>query len=114
MKKNTFLICSIILFASLNLKSQVASSYKEKLEAKSPSEFKQTIQIIFLVSENPQPIALTVDLINTIESLRQENEITYLDIDKGCKIKILPNSLINQINFKPEEEYIVVEKFDAK
>ncbi len=112
MKKNTFLLCLIIFCGSLSLKSQVASSHIEKQETKSPSEFKKTIQILFLASEKADPIALTVDLIKQIEGLRKESEITYLDINKGCKIKILPKNIINQPNLKPLEEYIVVENFE--
>lgn len=112
MKKTIAFICCAMFLASLNLKSQVTSSQKEIQETKSSLEIKKTIQILFLASEKADPIALTVDLIKKIESLRQENEITYLDINKGCKIKILPKNTINQMNFKPLEEYIVVEKFE--
>lgn len=112
MKKTiVFIFCAFFL-AKLDLKSQINITLKQEQEIKHSLDVKKTIQILFLASEKSDPIALTVDLINKIESLRQENEITYLDIDKGCKIKILPKSTINQINFKPLEDYIVVEKFE--
>lgn len=114
MKKIIAFMCCAMFLASLNLKSQVTSSQKEIQETKSSFEIKKTIQILFLSSEKADPIALTVDLIKQIEGLRSENEITYLDINKGCKIKILPKSMINQMNFKPLEEYIIVEKFETK
>jgi len=112
MKKTILCIFCAFFLASLDLKSQINIPLKEVQATKYSLEVKKTIQILFLVSEKSDPIALTVDLINKIESLRQENEITYLDIDKGCKIKILPKSTINQINFKPLEDYIFVEKFE--
>lgn len=98
---------------SLRLKSQeVFKQQKEIAETPSIAETKRTIQVVFLSSENVNPIALTNDLINQIENLRDENKITYLEVNKGCRIKILPKNIIRQKDFKPFEEYIIVNKFE--
>lgn len=107
-----FIICIMSLF-SLKLKSQEGfKQQKESAEIPSLAETKRTIQVVFLSSEKDNPVALTGDLIDKIENLRDENKITYLEINQGCRIKILPKNITSQKDFKPMEEYIIVNKFE--
>ena len=112
MKKNILLFSIVMFFISSNIRSQEISLKKDFKITKSSVDIKKTIQILFLTSEKNDPIGLTSDLINQIEVLRHETKITYLDINKGCKIKILPKNIINQKDFKPMEEFLFVEKFE--
>ncbi|MBC7696327.1 MAG: hypothetical protein H7141_12875 [Burkholderiales bacterium] len=105
------LLFCLMMIGMQSIAQQSIKSEKEASITISPSEFKKTIQFMFLASEQNNPIGLTIDLINKIENLRQEDKITYLDVNQGCKIKILAKNLIYQKNFVPLEEYVVVEKF---
>ena len=97
----TFVLISNFSFAQTNARAD------QKSESVKRSAKTGTYQIIFK-SKDATPVSITEELLQKIESSRDEKKITYLYYE-NYSIKILSLALINDPKFKPIEEYIVIE-----
>ncbi len=112
-KKYLFsLVITFLLLGKVSIAQRGSTSTNETVVKFNSWEIKKTTQIIFLVTDQYKALALTTDLIKKIEELRTENTTTFLEVSNTCRIKILPKNSINQKDFKPLEEYIIVNKFE--
>lgn len=103
----TFLLLS---FLAINLNAQQNAKQGESKKITSASEIKGTYQLLFLKAEKTDPIGITNDLIEKIESTRDDNKITYLKVNDFCRIKIFPRKDLANLSLK--EEYLIVDKFE--
>lgn len=101
----------ILCLFSFNFRAQSSDFGKEKMSHSLASEIEGTIQVEFLTSEENKAFALTTDIIQKIDQIRSDDKITFLEITKGCRVKIFPRNMIRQENFKINEDYVIVNEF---
>ncbi len=70
---------------------------------------KGTYQIQFKQGKEHAPVSLTDELLEKIEKSRSENKIVFITPDNNYQIMILPYTTINDLNFKPIIDYIIMD-----
>lgn len=92
-----------LLFFPLSVFAQEKALSKENLRG--------TYQIEFLKTAT-NPIAVSAQLMEKIETVRKETEVSYVAVNEHCRIKVFPKNALSDFNVKELEESVIVEKFD--
>jgi hypothetical protein len=61
-----------------------------------------------------EPVSITTELLLKIDSLREENKTTYLNLDTERRIKILSKKDLRLGLHKNIEDFVVVKSFETK
>lgn len=70
---------------------------------------KGTYQIQFKPGKDQTPVSLTDELLEKIENSRSESKIVFITPEDNYQIMILPYNTINDLNFKPIIDYIIID-----
>lgn len=79
-------------------------------KAKLTGKLEGTYQVEFLKTAT-QPVAITGELLEKIEKLREDSKVVYFVVNDQCRIKIFPKNNPKAADKNLSQEYVVVEKF---
>lgn len=100
-------LLSLAILSVFTVKSQIVNTNPfEAAPLTQAEELPDTGTYQFVLKIDTDKPEITQDLLKQIKKSRDQNEITFIQLNNDVKIKIYPLSVITAKDFKPFETYI--------